>query len=611
MAGLVGHTLGHHRIVEKIGAGGMGEVYRARDERLDRDVAIKVLPQELAQDVDRLARFEREAKLLASLSHQNIATLHGFEEHKGRRFLVMELAEGETLAERIAKGRIPVDDALEITRQLAEGLEAAHEQGIIHRDLKPANVMLSPQGRVKILDFGLAKAWHTEEREADLAHSPTLTAHLTAAGVILGTVAYMSPEQARGRQVDRRTDIWSLAVVLLECLTGANPFARNTVGDSIAAILTAEPNLDRLPVGVPAVVRETLKRCLRKDPRLRMRDAGDVRLMLTDATQNETANDSSVVTAATLTEGRLRVTDEMCRTLDRDGFDATLLGWEMRYADNNRESDVLVLWIPSIGGDHTTSAWRDLIAAAPYRMVVICPVGMEPGVANRPVVSLDNQFALIRSLTAHLRHHLRPRCTVITGFACGSVMALRCAAGDASGGLFDGVLAIDPDLQESDCFVTRLFASLDASSSEKVMEVLHEISGSCETTHEWLVLHQHMIECVDKMKTDFSPLIQQGRDLSAPFEGVHTGAASPFVGYLRDAIEHTGVVRCVFHDSAKNRRVVGEIRMMHLDNQCLGPGFSDDSLVFVPVTDHVGMMRNERLLDYLESIVGAVERVRT
>ena len=176
----------------------MGVVYRAHDERLERDVAIKVLPEAVAEDPQRLARFEREAKLLASLSHQNVATLHGLEEHEGQRFLVMELAEGETLAERIKKGPIVVEDALEIARQIAEGLEAAHEYGIIHRDLKPANVMVSPDGKVKVLDFGLAKAWSLEESDADLTHSPTLTAQMTAAGVLLGTAAYMSPEQARG-----------------------------------------------------------------------------------------------------------------------------------------------------------------------------------------------------------------------------------------------------------------------------------------------------------------------------------------------------------------------------------------------------------------------------
>ena len=283
MQDFIGRILGHYRIAEKIGEGGMGVVYRAHDERLDRDVAIKVLHEAVAQDVDRLARFEREAKLLASLSHQNIAALHGFEEDEGQRFLVMELAEGETLADRIKKGPVSVDEALEIARQIAEGLEAAHEQGIIHRDLKPANVMLSPEGRVKVLDFGLAKAWRPEEGDADLTHSPTLTAQMTAAGVLLGTAAYMSPEQARGKPVEKRTDVWSFGCVLFEMLTGATCYQGETVSDTIAGILTRAPEWESLPASTPPRVHRLLRRCLEKDPRRRLRDIGEARITLEDS----------------------------------------------------------------------------------------------------------------------------------------------------------------------------------------------------------------------------------------------------------------------------------------------------------------------------------------
>ena len=282
MNDLTGRTLGHYRIVEKIGEGGMGEVYRAHDERLDRDVAIKVLPEAVAEDPQRLARFEREAKLLASLNHPNIATLYGLEEHEGRRFLVMELAEGETLAERLKKGPIPVDDALPVALQIAEGLEAAHEHGIIHRDLKPANVMLSPEGKVKILDFGLAKAWQSEGSDADLTHSPTLTGQMTAAGVLLGTAAYMSPEQARGKPLDKRADIWAFGVLLWEMLTGRSLFAGETVTDVIAAVVTKEVDLDALPADTPPAVRRMVSRCLRKDPLTRLPDVGGARLELQD-----------------------------------------------------------------------------------------------------------------------------------------------------------------------------------------------------------------------------------------------------------------------------------------------------------------------------------------
>jgi serine/threonine-protein kinase len=280
---MIGTTLGHYRITAKIGEGGMGEVYRANDERLDRDVAIKVLPEAVAEDPQRLARFEREAKLLASLSHQNVATLYGLEEHEEQRFLVMELAEGETLADRIKKGPIVVEDALEIARQIAEGLEAAHECGIIHRDLKPANVMVSHEGKVKVLDFGLAKAWYPDESDADLTHSPTLTGQMTAAGVLLGTAAYMSPEQARGKTADKRADIWAFGVVLFEMLTGTRMFDGETTSDVLAAVLRAEPDWSELPTETPMPVVRLLHRCLERDPRERLHDIADARLEIEEA----------------------------------------------------------------------------------------------------------------------------------------------------------------------------------------------------------------------------------------------------------------------------------------------------------------------------------------
>jgi len=288
MQDLIGRTLGHYRIVDKIGEGGMGEVYRAHDERLDRDVAIKVLPEDLAEDPQLLARFEREAKLLASLSHQNIATLYGLEEHEDRRFLVMELAEGETLAERIKRGPIPVDDALDYARQIAEGLESAHENGIIHRDLKPANVMVSSDGKVKVLDFGLAKAWHPDESDVDIIYSRTLTGQMTGAGVLLGTAAYMSPEQARGKAVDKRADIWAFGGCLYEMLTGKPLFTGDSVTDVLASVLTREPDIDALPAACPPSARRLLERTIEKNPKRRLRDIGDAGLEI-EASQLELA----------------------------------------------------------------------------------------------------------------------------------------------------------------------------------------------------------------------------------------------------------------------------------------------------------------------------------
>ena len=279
---MIGRSLAHYEIVDLLGRGGMGEVHRGRDTKLGREVAIKVLPPELARDIERMARFRREAKVLASLNHPRIASLHGFEEHEGVHFLVMELAEGEDLAVRMRRGPVPVDEALEIARQIAEGLEEAHARGVVHRDLKPQNVKLGAEGDVKILDFGLAFQSALVD-ETDAANSPTITAALTQAGTLLGTAAYMSPEQAAGRKVDARTDVWAFGVILYEMLSGNRLFAEESTGETLAAVIRAEPDWDALPNDVPPHVVRVLKRCLRKKPRERWASIADVRMLLDEA----------------------------------------------------------------------------------------------------------------------------------------------------------------------------------------------------------------------------------------------------------------------------------------------------------------------------------------
>ena len=272
-----GEKLGSYEILSPLGAGGMGEVYRARDSQLGREVAIKVLPEEFTDHPQKLARFEREARLLAALNHPGIATLHGLEKVKGKPFLVMELVEGETLAERIARGPLPVDETLTLAQQIADALEAAHEKGVIHRDLKPANIKVDPEGQVKVLDFGLAKAFADEGPEGELSQSPTLSRDATRAGVILGTAAYMSPEQAKGKTVDKRSDIFSFGIVLYEMLTGKRAFAGEDVSDVLAAIIRAEPDWKGVPSDLDPRIQSLLRRCLRKDRKTRLRDVGDVR----------------------------------------------------------------------------------------------------------------------------------------------------------------------------------------------------------------------------------------------------------------------------------------------------------------------------------------------
>jgi serine/threonine protein kinase len=288
-----GTRLGPYEIVESLGQGGMGEVYRARDTKLNRDVAIKVLPPLLATDIDRLTRLQREAQTLASLNHPNIAQIYGLID--GPAALVMELVDGQDLSRRIAHGAIPIDEALAIARQIADALEAAHGRGIVHRDLKPANIRVRPDGVVKVLDFGLAIDAGRGVDPGGLADSPTFTspAMLTQAGVILGTAAYMAPEQARGEAVDRRVDIWAFGCVFYEMLTGRRAFDGDSTADLLHAILGREPEWGSLPAGTPPRVSQVLAWCLRRDPAERLRDAGDIRLLLADSEKAVAGNAAS------------------------------------------------------------------------------------------------------------------------------------------------------------------------------------------------------------------------------------------------------------------------------------------------------------------------------
>ena len=296
-----GARLGPYEIAMPLGAGGMGEVYRATDTKLNRAVAIKVLPPDVAGDPERLARFKREAQLLAALNHPHIAAIHGLEESDGKPFLVLELVEGEDLAERLKRGAIPVDEAITFAKQIAEALEEAHEKGIVHRDLKPANIKLTPAGQVKVLDFGLAKAWSGDGpgggSSGDLSQSPTLAHTGTAAGLILGTAAYMSPEQARGKQVDKRADIWAFGVLLHEMLTGRQLFSGDTVSDVLASVLRQEIDWKALPPSLPAELRRLLARCLERNPKNRLHDIADARIAIDELLHGASRDEPPLVVA--------------------------------------------------------------------------------------------------------------------------------------------------------------------------------------------------------------------------------------------------------------------------------------------------------------------------
>ena len=283
-----GSRLGAYEILSPLGAGGMGEVWRARDTRLQREVALKILPEAFAQDADRLARFTREAHVLASLNHPNIAAIYSFEEIDGVRFLVLELVSGETLKQRVVRAPVSVNEVLRFALQIADALEAAHGKGILHRDLKPANVNVTPEGKIKLLDFGLAKAFALGTASPDISHSPTIDAEPTRQGVVLGTASYMSPEQARSRALDARSDLWSFGCVLYEMLTGKKAFDGESLSDILVAILDREPDWSALPPSTPAPLRDLMRRLLQKDPAKRLGDVRETRAFLEAAAGSRT-----------------------------------------------------------------------------------------------------------------------------------------------------------------------------------------------------------------------------------------------------------------------------------------------------------------------------------
>src|SRR5262249_35648310 len=295
MAITIGQQLGSYDITALLGKGGMGEVYRARDPKLKREVAIKILPEEFSRNTDRVGRFQREAEVLASLNNPNIAAIYDLQEADGTRFLVLELVEGETLADRIARGPIGVKESLQIARKVCEALEAAHEKGVVHRDLKPANVKITPDGNVKVLDFGLAKAMESASANINLSNSPTLSLMATNAGMILGTAAYMSPEQARGENTDTRTDIFSFGCVLYEMLTGRQSFQGKTVSDVLASVLAREPDLNLLPSKLNPRIPQLIRRAVNKDSKQRWQAVGDIRVELettmAEGAEHETERD--------------------------------------------------------------------------------------------------------------------------------------------------------------------------------------------------------------------------------------------------------------------------------------------------------------------------------
>jgi len=568
----------------------MGEVWRAEDEKLGREVALKLLPDDAATHPERHARFEREAKLLAALNHPNIATLYGFEHLDGRHALVMELVEGEDLSQRIACGPIPVEETIAIAEQIAEALEAAHEQGIVHRDLKPANIKLRPDGTVKVLDFGLARAWEADSADASLSMSPTMTKHATVEGVILGTAAYMSPEQARGKRVDRRADIWAFGAVLWEMLTGRRLFDGETVADILAGVLREEPAWKDLPPMTPPSLRRLLRRCLTRDPRQRQQHMGDARLELDDGLEEamrpvgETHLRPGRAPAPVLK--RFALTTEVCRRIDRESLDPAMIGDHLEYLDNETPSGTLVLYLPGMGLGHTTFA--EVLSRSPHRGVAVTLYGFEESRQQRIPLSMAAHLQILGALLEDLIPAIRPTRVILAGFSSGADMVQRMVVeGCVDPGRLDGILALGPNLDLDTCFFSARVAEIPGDNPDEIVEVTTRLMAGAGTAEAWLRMNPYLSEIIHKFHDDIRSLRLHARDIVAPFARQGNRSAAEWYRAIKSA---DLAIRLVFSSSEDDQRPLRKLLLSNLESGVMGPRFDDADIATEPQSDHLSLM---------------------
>jgi len=590
---MIGKTVAHYMILEKIGEGGMGEVYRARDQQLDRDVAVKILPDAWSSDPLRLRRFEREAKVLASLEHPNIAAVYGFHEDNGVHFIAMELVEGETLASSIIDGGLPLDRLLEIGIPLAEAIAFAHNKGVIHRDLKPANIMLDPSGRIRILDFGVAALLQAESD--DDAEGMTVDA-LTTDGDVVGTVAYMAPEQLEGRSVDARADLFSIGVVLYELATGRRPFRGNSTAGVASAILRDDPiSLRDVRPDLPADLARVVRRCLEKDTERRIQTATDIRNELEDLREGIRADEPTesvgvLEISPSLAEHSMVITTEHVRRLSTKI--PRMIGDSMTYLDNQRDSDVLVIYLHGIGGDQ--GEFEEVLQKTPWRAIAPTLFGFGQTARTRAPLSFADHNLLLEFLMKKVLRQVQPRIVVLVGHSSGSDQAIRIGAseeGDRIG--FDGLILLGLEVTPGPGFFSGACSRLTDDPAD-ILKTIKAVGEAAEDLGNWLKLHSYLVRTFGKLGTDVGSLRKFARDLIAAYD------EDRFFEIFRAATEHVPHIRCVFGSDELD--VADHILARHIDDNSLGSRFSEEMIVTVDV-GHIQLNNAEVVIPYVEEIV--------
>jgi len=589
---MIGKTLAHYEILAKIGQGGMGEVYRARDLQLDRYVALKLLPEVWSDDSSRLSRFEREAKVLASLNHPHIAAVYGFHKENDVYFIVMELLEGETLASSIVDEGLSPAQLLEIGIPFTEAIAFAHGKGVIHRDLKPSNVMFDASGRIRVLDFGVAGL---RQAESNIETAPTLDA-LTAVGEIVGTVGYMAPEQLEGHTVDVRTDVFSIGVVLYELATGKRPFRANSTAGLISAILQGEfAPLTEIRPDLPADLARVVRRCLEKKAERRIQTVTDVRNELEDIQAGICTDEPSRTVRVPMsswspTEHRMVITTEHVRRLSTQI--PLMISDSMTYLDNELDSDVLVVYLHGIGGDQ--GEFEEVLRKTPFRAIAPSLFGFGQASRMRPSLPFTDHNRLVAILVEEVSRRVRSRLLVLVGHSSGADQMLRITGSEMRERIRpDGLILMGPTVRPGPGFVSGPFSAL-TDDPDDILDSIQRVAATAKDLDTWLIIHDYLVRAFGKFGTDTGALRKFAQDLIAVYED------DEFFELFRMTTERVPHFRCVF--SSDEQDDADYALKLHISDNVLGDRYSEEMIV-MESAGHVQLIGESVLLPYVEEIV--------